>query len=95
MRVNLAEARGKDQSTKRHTVAGTETSNHTQQQQAGSRRSVAVDQSNKPPVPPNKAAAVAKIREAIATAKRESCQDLSSSTPPAKTGKNKRFSVGY
>ena len=34
----------------------------------------------KPPVPPTKAAAVAKIREAIAQAKRESSQDLSSGT---------------
>jgi len=30
----------------------------------------------KPPIPPTKAKAVAKIREAIAQAKRESCQDL-------------------
>ena len=34
----------------------------------------------KPPVPPTKAVAVAKIREAIAQAKRESCQDLSTET---------------
>ena len=33
----------------------------------------------KPPVPPTKAAAVAKIREAIAQAKRESSQDLATS----------------
>jgi len=35
----------------------------------------------KPPVPPTKAAAVAKIREAIAQAKRESSQDLATSHP--------------
>ena len=33
--------------------------------------------SQKPPVPPTKAIAVAKIREAIAQSKRESSQDLS------------------
>ena len=34
----------------------------------------------KPPIPPTKAVAVAKIREAIAQAKRESTQDLASGT---------------
>jgi hypothetical protein len=34
----------------------------------------------KPPIPPTKAVAVAKIREAIAQAKRESTQDLDSGT---------------
>eukprot|EP00092_Neocalanus_flemingeri_P071746 GFUD01088207.1.p1 GENE.GFUD01088207.1~~GFUD01088207.1.p1 ORF type:complete len:169 (-),score=64.78 GFUD01088207.1:28-534(-) len=34
----------------------------------------------KPPVPPTKAAAVAKIRETIAQAKRDSCKDLTSGT---------------
>ena len=34
----------------------------------------------KPPIPPTKAVAVAKIREAIAQAKRESTQDLAAGT---------------
>jgi hypothetical protein len=34
----------------------------------------------KPPIPPTKAVAVAKIREAIAQAKRESAQDLAAGT---------------
>ena len=42
----------------------------------------------KPPVPPTKAAAVAKIRQTIAAAKRESCADLQSGT-------TQRHSVGY
>ena len=47
------------------------------------------DRTNKPPIPPTKAAAVAKIRETIAQAKRESSRDLS------QTGKHQRHSVGY
>ena len=47
------------------------------------------DRTNKPPIPPTKAAAVAKIRETIAQAKRESSKDLS------QTGKHQRHSVGY
>ena len=47
------------------------------------------DRTTKPPVPPTKAAAVAKIRETIAQAKRESSSDL------AGTGKQQRHSVGY
>ena len=47
------------------------------------------DRTNKPPIPPTKAAAVAKIRETIAQAKRESSSDL------AGTGKQQRHSVGY
>merc|ERR1712142_1218226 len=39
----------------------------------------------KPPVPPTKAVAVAKIREAIAQAKRESCQDLAAETSNTET----------
>ena len=49
---------------------------------------VTTDPGTKPPVPPTKAAAVAKIRETIAAAKRESCQNLSQGT-------DKRHSVGY
>ena len=54
---------------------------------ASNRRSMVVDPSNKPPVPPTKAAAVAKIRETIAAAKRESSQDLANT-------QGKRYSVG-
>jgi len=39
----------------------------------------------KPPIPPTKAKAVAKIREAIAQAKRESCQDLAAGPSNTKT----------
>ena len=46
------------------------------------------EKTGKPPVPPTKAAAVAKIRETIAQAKRESDKELSL------TG-NQRHSVGY
>jgi len=69
MRNNLAEARGKDPSSKRNSIAHDGVT-------ASNRRSVVMDPSNKPPVPQTKAAAVAKIRETIAAAKRESCQDL-------------------
>merc|ERR1719232_2534442 len=54
------------------------------------RRSIAgtmVDPANKPPVPPTKAAAVAKIRETIMAAKRESCQNLSQESPDDKDNK--------
>ena len=47
------------------------------------------DRNVKPPIPPTKAAAVAKIRETIAQAKRASSSDL------AGTGKQQRHSVGY
>merc|ERR1711879_1115649 len=39
------------------------------------------ERTNKPPIPPTKAAAVAKIRETIAQAKRESSRDLSQTVP--------------
>jgi len=106
MRVNLAEARGKEQPSKRHSVANvpkTDQRNNNGNQNQGvhgkppqdQRKSVVVDLKNKPPVPPTKAAAVAKIRETIAAAKRESLQDLSSSTAPNNSGMKKRYSVGY
>jgi len=81
MRVNLAEARGKDNGNQQ----GSETNSSQSQKTVttNNRRSVVVDPNNKPPVPPTKAAAVAKIRQAIATAKQESCQDLSSSSSKA------------
>ena len=57
---------------------------------ANKRSSVAEqERTDKPPIPPTKAAAVAKIRETIAQAKRESSKDLSL------TGKQQRHSVGY
>lgn len=57
---------------------------------ANKRNSVAEqERTDKPPIPPTKAAAVAKIRETIAQAKRESSKDLSL------TGKQQRHSVGY
>ena len=74
MRNSLAEARGAA-NRKRNSVAGTP------------ERST-IDKTNKPPVPPNKAAAVAKIRETIAQAKRESNKELS-------LAGNQRHSVGY
>ena len=91
MRVNLAEARGKDNGNQQAAEPKKPPVSN------NNRRSVVVDPSNKPPVPPTKAAAVAKIRQAIATAKQESCQDLSStnSQGATKSGTNKRHSVGY
>ena len=70
----MAEARGAA-NRKRNSVAGTV-------------ERKTFDQTNKPPIPPTKAAAVAKIRETIAQAKRESSKDLSLA------GKE-RHSVGY
>ena len=73
MRDSLAEARGATARNQRNSVGGTSDRERT----------------NKPPIPPTKAAAVAKIRETIAQAKRESSKDLSG------TGKQQRHSVGY
>ena len=65
MRVNLAEARGKEQPSKRHSLANvskTDQRNNNGNQNQGvhgkppqdQRRSVVVDLKNKPPVPPTK-----------------------------------------
>ena len=75
MRNSLAEARG---------ARGAETRTETRTETRAER-----ERTNKPPIPPTKAAAVAKIRETIAQAKRESSRDLS------QTGKHQRHSVGY
>ena len=91
MRSNLAEARGKDNGNQQASEPKKPAVSN------NNRRSVVVDPSNKPPVPPTKAAAVAKIRQAIASAKQESCQDLSynNTQGATKSGTNKRHSVGY